>query len=202
MTTPMMAPPAMDKKTKLENVDRMYNEGVDMAMKMIDYLKEKLSKNPDFDELPRAQQKKELKEEKPEFVPFMQLHPIVTEYLIHEKLFSRRAFKRYLRSAYGHDKSAEDQAFLAKDPKNVYFYKNKQYALYYKYLVQESNSHLGLAQINIMYNHMVESLNKDTKEMLDRYEAATKQVDAQEKELTEQKKKEFIQFLKSQVNRQ
>ncbi len=188
--------PQMDKKTKLENIERMYNEGVDMANQMITFLKDTIASNTDYVDMSRADQKKYIKTEKPEFVTFMQLHPIVSEYLIHEKVFSKRAFKRYLRAVYGTEKSQEDQQFIAKDPKNVYFFKNKQYAMYYKYLVQESNNHLNLEQVNQMYNHMVDELNRDTQKMLDRYEEAKRQVDAEESELTQQKKEEFLKYLR------
>lgn len=186
----------MDPKIKEEHLNRMYAEGVEMASKMIAYLKNKMKDDGTFDKLSRTDKKKILKEENPSFLPFMQLHPIVAEYLICEKLFSPSAFKKYIRFTYGVEKSIEDKEFIAKDQKNIYYYKNKQYAIYYKFLLQESNNHLGLSEINALYNNMVNELNSDTKKMLDNFEKASNNFKLQEQELTEEKKKELITMLK------
>lgn len=190
----------MDPKLKEENLNRMYAEGVEMASKMIAFLKTMMNDSPEFDKLSRVDKKKLIKEERPDFISFIQLHPIVAEYLIHEKVFSAKAFKKYIKVVYGYDKSIEDREFLAKDPKNIYYFKNKQYAMYYKFLLQESNAHLGLSEINTLYNNMVAELNRDTKLMLDKYEMASNKFKSEDAQITEEKKKEFINYLKSKVN--
>jgi hypothetical protein len=189
----------MDPKVKEENLNRMYGEGVEVASKIIAYLKEQLKDN-NFMKLNRTERKKFIKENKPEFKTFIQLHPIVSEYLINEHLFSARAFKKYIKVVYGMEKSKEDQEFLAKDPKNVHYFKNGQYAIYYKFLLQESNSHLNLNDINNMYNELVTELNKETTKMLDRYEKASAEFKNNEEQLTNEKKKEFLELLNRKVN--
>ena len=126
---------SLDQKTKDENLKRMVQEGCDMSYKIIEFLKEKILQDPNFENLDRNKKKQIIKNEKPEFNSFIQLHPIVFEYLYSEKIFSKKAFKKYIKHVYGTEKSKEDQEFLSNDPKNVYYYKNKQYALYYKYLI-------------------------------------------------------------------
>ncbi len=185
----------MDPKIKEENLKRMYAEGIEMASKMIAFLKLKINQDSNFDKLERTEKKKILKEEAPQFKPFMQLHPIVAEYLICEKLFSPKAFKKYIKFTYGVEKSNEDKEFIAKDQKNIYYYKNKQYAIYYKFLLQESNNHLSLADINKLYNNMVNELNADTKKMLDNFERASNDFKLKDNELTDEKKREFIEML-------
>ena len=189
----------MDPKVKEENLNRMYGEGVEVASKIIAYLKPKMT-DVKFMELNRSERIKFIKEDKPEFKTFIQLHPIVSEYLINECLFSSKAFKKYIKVVYGMDKSKEDQEFLAKDPKNVHYFKNKQYALYSKFLIQEHNTHLNLTEVNNIYNELVDALNKETKKMLDRYDQATQQFKETDEQLTKEKKREFLEFLSRKVN--
>ncbi len=189
----------MDSQTKKENLNRMYYEGVEVASRMIAYLKNKCNDDV-FNNLDRSEKKQLIKKEHPEFITFIQLYPIVAEYLINEGIFSNKSFKKYIKVVYGMDKSQEDKEFIAKDPKNIYYYKNKQYALYYKFLLQESNKHLGLNEINKMYYIMVNELNSDIEKMFNKYEKATKEFDKKNEILIGEKKKEFIDFLKNRFH--
>lgn len=184
------------KKFYAEGVERMYNEGIEYVSKIKDYInqhKERLSK------LERAQRKKAISDECENFRTFIQVHPIVFEYLVTEDVFDERAFKGYIKAAFGAPKSSADQELIARDKRNVYYLKNKQYALYYKYLVKESNPDAPIHVVNQAYDEMVQELDRSTKEMLDQYEESQKALEIKDKQLTEDKKNELIDLLKSRL---
>lgn len=179
-----------------DGVKQMIDEGLEMAGKIIQYLKtnqERLSK------LERFKRKKAITDERQDFLTFTQIHPIVYEYIVTEQIFNRNAFKRYIKAAFGSPKTKEDQELIAKDKRNVYYLKNNQYALYYKYLIQETNPHASLSNVNQMYNEMVGELNKSTKRMLDSYEESQKRLEFENNQFTEEKKQELIDILKQRL---
>jgi Zn-dependent M32 family carboxypeptidase len=188
--------PPMDAEFYANGCTKMIDEGLEFAGKIIHYMKqhgERLSK------LERTQRKKTILEEREEFSTFAQIHPIVYEYIVTEQVFNRNAFKRYIRAAFGKPKSDEEQELIAKDKRNVYYIKNRQYALYYKYLLRESNPHTNSSDINQMYNAMLDELNTNTKHMLDQYEEAQKKVEIQNEQLTEAKRQELVAVLKQRL---
>jgi Zn-dependent M32 family carboxypeptidase len=179
-----------------DGVKRMIDEGLKMAEQMIQYIKtneERLSK------LERIDRKKAITNEREDFITFTQIHPIVYEYIVAERIFNKNAFKRYIKAAFGSPKTKEDQELIAKDKRNVYYLKNKQYALYYKYLIQETNAHASLSDVNRMYDEMVNELNNSAKRMLDNYEASQKQIEIENEQFTEEKKQELIDILKQRL---
>lgn len=179
-----------------DGVKKMTEEGLEMAENIIQYIKnnhDRLSKLERFD------RKKTITNECEEFLTFTQVHPIVYEYIVAEQIFNKNAFKRYIQAAFGFPKTPEEQELIAKDKRNVYYIKNKQYALYYKYLLQETNKHATLSDINQMYNEMVNELNKSTKYMLDKYEESQKKINIENEQLTEEKKNELINILKQRL---
>jgi hypothetical protein len=187
---------APDNDFYKNGVRRMVDEGLELAGKIIHYMQthgERLS------QLDRAARKKAILAERDDFTTFAQVHPIVYEYLVVEQIFNRTAFKRYIQAAFGAPKSAEDQEFAAKDKRNVYYLKNKQYALYYKFLLQEMNPQASSSSITTMHEDMVRELNASTKEMLDRYEEVQKKVEIQNDRLSAEKRSELAQLLKNRL---
>ncbi len=179
-----------------EGVKKMITEGLEFAQKIINYIKDNKER---LFKLERIERKKTILNENEDFITFSQIHPIVYEYLVVEQIFNKNAFKKYINAAFGYPKSKEDQILLAKDKRNVYYLKNKQYALYYKYLLQENNQHVSLDHINKLYNDMVDQLNQNTKKMLDKYDEAEKKASLTNETLNEEKKNEIISILKQKL---
>lgn len=179
-----------------EGCGRMIDEGLEMATKIIHYMREHGERLSKMDRLDR---KKAILTEREDFSQFVQIHPIVYEYIVAEQIFNPKAFKRYIKAAFGAPKSDADQELIAKDRRNVYYIKNKQYALYYKYLVQETNPQASSYDINCMYDDMVSELNDSTRRMLDQYEEAQKKVEIHNNQLTEAKRQELVNVLKQRL---
>lgn len=179
-----------------DGANKMIDEGLEIATKIINYLRmhdDRLSK------LERVDRKKAILSEEPDFTTFANIHPIVYEYIVSERVFNRAAFKKYIMAVFGKPKSAEDQEKIAKDKSYVYYLKNKQYALYYKYLLQETNKHADRESIEQMYNEAVAELDKHTKFMLERYEEANKKLEQKNNLLDEEKRKELVEALKKSL---
>jgi hypothetical protein len=184
------------EKTYADGVIRMIDEGLELAGKIIHYMRinnERLSK------LDRKERKRVLLEEQSAFITFAQVHPIVFEYISSEQVFNRSAFKQYIRAGWGSPKSFEDQELIAKDKRNQIYLQNKKHALYYKYLLQETNKHIDKKTINQMYTDAVAIINKDTKEFLDHQDELKKQLDRENKKLDEEKKQELIAIFKKNL---
>jgi len=185
-----------DESFYKDGARRMIDEGLELASKIIHYM----SANKDrLNKLDRTDRKHTILKEREDFNTFAQVHPIVFEYLAIEEVFNRNAFKRYIRAAFGTPKSDEDQAEIARDKRNVYYFKNKQYALYSKYLMQETNPHASMDAINQAYNNIVTELNTHTKQMLDQFEEAQKKTEARDAILSEEKRAELIEALKQRL---
>jgi hypothetical protein len=188
--------PPMDPEFYTTGCGKMIDEGLELAGKIIHYMQlhgDRLSK------LERIARKKAILDEREEFGTFAQIHPIVYEYIVVEQIFDRNAFKRYIKAAFGKPKTQAEQELIAKDRRNVYYIKNQQYALYYKYLLREANPNTSSAEINQMYNTMVDELNASTKHMLDQYEEAQKKVEIQNEQFTEAKRQELVNVLKERL---
>jgi hypothetical protein len=137
----------------------------------------------------------------PELESFIQIHPIVSQYIVTENIFNKECFRKYINAVYGHEKTKEEMEFLSKDPKNVYFYKNKQYALYTKFLMREYNKHLDQSIINNAYNKIVEEMDNDMRKQLEIYEKKKNDMKILDEELNEEKKKEFLDYLRSNYSK-
>lgn len=179
-----------------EGCNRMIDEGLEMATKIIHYMQ---TNNSRLFKMDRLERKKIIIAEREDFTQFVQIHPIVYEYMVSDQIFNRNAFKRYIKAAFGSPKSDADQELIAKDRRNVYYIKNKQYALYYKYLLQETNPQVSSSEINRMYEDMVSELNDSTRRMLEQYEEAQKKVEIHNEQLTEAKRQELINVLKQRL---
>lgn len=184
----------MDVKTKKENLERMFKEGKEKSIQLLKYIQEGI-KNGIFTNENKNKRMSMIRKNNPEFESFIQIHPIVSQYIITECVFDANAFKKYINAVFGYTKTKEDMEFLAKDPRNIYYFKNRQYALYTKFLMREYNKHIDQSVINDMYNNMVDELNKETKEQFEVYDKKMREINTLDQELTEEKRNEFIDFL-------
>lgn len=191
--------PPMNDAFYAEGVARMNEEGIDMAKRIIAFMQRNVPKLTAMD---RVERKKYILQENPEFETFAQVHPIVYEYISTEQIFNANAFKRYVRAVFGRPKSAEEQRLVAQDKKNMYYIKNKQYALYYKYLLQEMNPHGNQNEINNAYQETVAAMDASTKEMLERYEEAQKKAQIVEENLSQEKRAELVDLLMQRLQEQ
>lgn len=170
---------------------RMIAEGMETVSKIMAYIKQNEQVLHEMDMVDR---KKEILKYEPAKL-FNQVHPIVFQYIV-EGVFNAPAFKRYVTAVFGKEKSKEDMEKVRKDRRYMYHYKNAQHALYYKYLLIETNPNVNINKIQQMYSEMVETLNEDTDKMLDAYEKAEADTKIRESEITEEKRKDMIELLK------
>lgn len=178
-----------------EGAKRMVAEGMEVVSKIMAFMKENESVLSQKGEVDR---KKAILEFEPS-KQFNQVHPIVFHYLSVEGVFSGNAFRRYVISVFGKPRSKEQEEFMRKDRRNVYHFKNSQQALYYKYLLIETNPNVNKTQIHAMYEDVVKSLNEDTDKMLNAYEQAEKDSKRVEEDLTEQKRQDLLRLFKKKM---
>lgn len=178
-----------------DGTKRMVAEGMEAMSKIMASIKdnkETLSKLS-----PEARKKAVLEYESAKL--FNQIHPIVFHYMAVEGIFNAHAFRRYVMSVYGKPKSAEDQERMRGNKKLVYQFKNAQQALYYKYLLIETNPNVSKTTLHSMYEDVVAALNKDTDSMLDSYEKAQEEAKMVEEELTQAKREDLVEMLKKKI---
>ena len=190
-------PPVQDASFYEDGVKKMVSEGLEVVSKIMAFMKLNAEKMVPF----TLKERKEFVIAYDEaFAMFNQVHPIVFQYIVSEGIFNQRAFKRYVTHVFGRPRDPAIQAKVSKDPKYMYYYKNEQHALYYKYLMIEANPKADKKIINSMYDEVVQTLNADAKKMLDAYEKAQEEAKVTESRLTEEKRKELVQLLKNKMN--
>lgn len=190
-----MEPSPNDPNFYINGAKKMVSEGVEVVSKIMAYIKSNESVLKDIQPFER---KKRILEFEPAKT-FNQIHPIVFQYLAVEGIFNMNAFRRYIISVYGKPKSEEDMMKIREDTKYMYHYKNAQYALYYKYLLIETNPHMKKNTLHAMYEEVVEALNKDTDKMLDAYARAQEETKLEEEQFTNEKRKELLELLKKRI---
>jgi hypothetical protein len=184
-----------DEQFYKDGVAKMINEGLEVVSKMMAFLK-----SNDLQNVKPEDRKKLMINQSEEFKTFNQVHPIVFQYLVAEGVFNQHAFKRYIKSVFGKPKSKEDQEKMVQDKKYVYYFKNAQHALYYKYLMIEANPRADKKIIDNMYNEMVTILNEDSKKMLEAYEKAQADAKITEENLTKEKRQDLVNLLKTKFS--
>lgn len=185
-----------DPKFYIDGAKRMIGEGIEAVSSIMAYIKQNEKKLAD---LSHDDRKKELLQYEPCKL-FNSVHPIVFQYLAVEGIFNQQAFRRYVMAVYGKPKSMEEQAEMQKDRRFLYHNKNRQMALYYKYLLIETNPNVNKNTIHSMYEEVVNSLNDETDRMLDAYQKAEDDAKQIESALDDEKRKDFIEMLKRRVN--
>jgi hypothetical protein len=179
----------------IDGARKMAAEGTEVVSKIMAYMKRNQSH---LQELTPTERKRAILDFEPSKM-FNQVHPIVFQYLTTEGVFNANAFRRYVIAVYGKPKSEETQLKLRGDRRYVYHYKNEQFALYYKYLLLETNPSAKTSAIHSMYEDMVTELNKDTDRMLDMYEQAEKDSQIAEANYADEKKKDLLELLKKKI---
>ena len=185
-----------DPNFYIDGAKRMVSEGMEAVSKIMAYIKENENH---LQSLSPVDRKKAILEFEPSKL-FNQIHPIVFQYLAVEGVFSASAFRRYIISVYGKPKNKEDEDRMRQDRKYVYYFKNAQYALYYKYLLFETNPNVKKSDIHAMYEDMVKSLNHDTDHVMKAYEKAQEDAKLVEEQFTKQKRQDLVDLLKKQIN--
>lgn len=185
-----------DPNFYIDGAKRMSAEGIEAVSKIMAFMKQ----NEDgLKNLSPSDRKKAILEFEPSKL-FNQVHPIVFQYLVIEGVFNANAFRRYVTSVFGKPKSKEDQEKMKEDRKYVYHFKNRQMAIYYKYLLIETNPNVNKNTIHKMYEDMVASLNAETDRMMDAYDRAEKDAKALEAGLDAEKRNDLIELLKKRVS--
>lgn len=191
-----MSVPRVDANFYMDGAKRMASEGFESVSKIMAFMK---TNNEQLMAMTPADRKRAVLEFEPSKM-FNQVHPIVFQYLTVEGVFNAQAFRRYIIAVYGKPKSDEVQQRLRADRRYVYHYKNEQFALYYKYLLMETNPNIKTSTIHAMYEEMVRELNKDTDRMLEAYEKAEEDTKIAEAKYTEEKRKDLIALLKKRID--
>lgn len=187
----------MDEQQYKDGANKMIKEGLEVATLIKNYIKDNASVLQELNEKDRKQMVINADER---FSLFHQIHPIVFQYIAVEGVFNTRAFERYVMCVFGKPKPVEVQEKMAKDKSYVFFYKNEQQALYYKYLILETNKHLTTQQAHEAYEHVVETMNSEIRRLLDTYKQAEERSKNLEKLSTEEKRKEIIDLLRNASN--
>lgn len=187
--------PPVDPSFYTDGAKRMIAEGMESVSKIMAYVKENESALKDMSDVDR---KKAILEFEPSKL-FNQIHPIVFQYLAVEGVFSAPAFRRYIMSVYGKPKSQQDQERMRQDRRYVYHHKNEQFALYYKYLLIETNPNVKKSNIHEMYEDVVRVLNKDTDRVLEAYEKAQEESKIVEEQFNEEKRQDLVELLKQRI---
>ncbi len=183
---------AQDSKFYTDGAKRMAAEGIEAANRIMAYIKQN---EQTLSDLNATERKKAILEFEPSKM-FNQVHPIVFQYLAVEGIFHANAFRRYVMAVFGKPRSVEDQERARGDRRYMYHYKNAQHAMYYKYLLIETNPNVNKTSIHAMYEDMVKSLNEDTDNMLDAYERAEAEAKSTEAQLTEEKRQDLVNLLR------
>lgn len=184
-----------DSQFYIDGAKRMAAEGIEAASKIMAHMKANESKLASLD---ASERKRAILEFEPSKM-FNQVHPIVYQYLATESIFNANAFRRYVMAVYGKPKSEETQVKIKGNRRYLYHHKNEQYALYYKYLLLETNPSVKITSIQGMYEDMVKELNASTDRMLDSYEQAEKDAKVLESKLVEEKRKDLIALMQKKL---
>jgi len=187
---------SMDPSFYTDGAKRMSAEGIETVSKIMAYTKLNESKFVDLEPVDR---KRVLLEYEPCKL-FNQVHPIVFQYLATEGVFNAKAFRRYIMAVFGKPKTPEEEARMRKDRRGLYHFKNEQHALYYKYLLIETNPNVNKNTIHSMYEEVVKALNEETDTMLDAYEKAQEDAKIVEANFTEEKRKDLADLLKKKFS--
>ncbi len=179
----------------INGAKRMVAEGKEVASKIIAYMKQNEDKLNKMDGKTR---KKFILTFDPA-KSFNEVHPIVFHYLAVEGVFHPNAFKRYIFAIYGKPKDQSRIEAARHNKKDMYHYKNEQFALYYKYLLIESNPNIDKNKIHQLYINAVKVLNKDTDRMLDLYEEAEEKSKISDAQFSKEKRQELIDLLKKKL---
>jgi hypothetical protein len=190
-----MNPSTDDPNFYINGAKKMVSEGMEVVSKIMAYIK---TNEDTLKDMQPAERKKRILDFEPAKM-FNQVHPIVFQYLAVEGIFNANAFRRYVISVYGKPKSEEDMAKIREDTKYMYHYKNAQYALYYKYLLIETNPQMNKNTLHAMYEEVVNALNKDTDKMLDAYAKAQEESKIEEEKFSNEKRKELLELLKKRI---
>ena len=186
------------KRVKEEHIARMCNEGIDMAKKLLKYVKHLHNTDLDFKELDKSKKNNYI-QKKDEFKTFIQMYPVVSTYIIHEHMFNDKAFTKYVKIVYGYEKTNEDRIYIMENKRNIYYFKNKQYAYYSQFLIAETNKHMTTKELNKVYDDMLNQLDETTKKNFELYDKSLEKVNAEDAAFTEEKKNELINLLKSKL---
>lgn len=185
-----------DPNFYIDGAKRMTAEGIEAVSKIMAFMKQNENS---LKSLSPVDRKKAILEFEPSKL-FNQVHPIVFQYLAVEGVFNQNAFRRYVIAVFGKPKSKEDQEKMQKNRRFIYHHKNQQMALYYKYLLIETNPSVNKNAIHAMYDEMVKSMNDETDRMLDAYDLAEEDAKSMEEDLDSQKRKDLVDLLKKRVS--
>jgi hypothetical protein len=179
-----------------EGTKKMVAEGLETANKIIAFIRSNAARLSELD--PAARRKKVL-----DFAPakqFNQVHPIVLQYMAVEGIFNAAAFRRYVAATYGQPPNIEDMERARQDREFRLHLQNARNALYFKYLLIETNRDLSRQEAHRRYEMVVAEMDAQSKRLLDRYDQATKEMDSEKERLSAEKRKEILDLLKEKVD--
>jgi len=191
-----MDAPSPDPQFYHNGAKKMISEGLEVISKIMAFIR---TNRAHLAELSPKDRKKKILDFEPS-KSFNSIHPIVFHYIAVEGVFNHKAFKRYILHIYGKPKSQEELAQMrSNNRKAMYYRQNEKNALYYKYLLMETNPNVDNTTIHKMYEDMVKELNADIDNLLDKYEEAEKETKLKEAQYSQEKRQEIIKIMKRQV---
>lgn len=186
-----------DKK----RIEQYNNEHIEKALNLCKYNADKLNNDKEYEELELVDRMNFIQSHE-DFKEFCKLYPVVSKYIVCFGLFSKKAFKKYIDWISILRPSDEYRAKICQNQREQLKFKNKyDYAMYIKFLYKDKNQRASLSEINHAYLSTVESLNQETDNFFDMYEAEVK-IQNEKKELnTEERKNKIINQLKIKLNK-
>ena len=186
----------------LNKIANFNNEHTKLAKNLLKYNHDKLLNDTEYANLDMKGRIKYIQTLE-DYKLFCRVYPIVSKYIIAFGLFSTKAFNRYLNWKSNIRPSDSVRTELINNPRKQELWKNNYvYAVYVKYLYQEKNKHVNLNDINRMYHDSAKSLNIETNEFFDLYEAEMKRIEETKNELTIERKNIIKHQLKLKLSRE
>lgn len=177
-----------------KQLDTMYRDGLKIGLEILKFVQDKNKNDLEFKNLNNMDKLKYINDID-KYKTFCQIYPVVISYIVSDEVFNAKCFKKFIQVLYK-TKTKEDEEFIRKDPKNIYYYKNKQYAMYSKFLLYEFNSGVSDRVVNEKYKEMVAELDKATTKNIDLYETQLSKIEQKDEELTNEKRNDLIKFFR------
>ncbi len=179
----------------INGAKRMVAEGKEAVGRIMVFMKQNEAKLRDMEPVDRKKFVLTFEQAK----TFNEIHPNVFQYLAVEGIFHANAFKRYIYDVYGRPKDTEALEKARHDKKSMFHYKNAQSALYYKYLLLETNPSVDKNKIYKIYEDAVAQLNKETDRMVELYEKAEEETKVVEAKYSTEKRAELVELMKKKM---
>lgn len=190
-------PPTKQSDCMLDDkqLETIYKDGLTIGLEILEFVKNKNKNDLEFKNMDHMTKLKFVNDIE-KYKPFCQMYPVVISYIVSDEIFHARCFKQFIKVLYK-TKTKEDEEFIRKDPKNIYYYKNKQYAMYSKFLLYEFNPGVSDRVVREKYDEMVAELDKATSKNMNLYEEQLSKLEKKDEALTNEKRNDLYKYFRN-----